>query len=135
MSAAGGAFAVLATGSVALTSVQLFAVASFRQPVTLTMSTFCETGAVCSSRSATTISMARMIAKVNLAWRTWLAAGTAVLAMAAPLRAHDLERTQVLLSFARDGSFVLDVANDPGWLKLRLEPFRGSFADRIVLWV
>ena len=37
------------------------------------------------------------------------------------LRAHDLERTQVLLAFERDGSFVLDVANDPSWLKLRLE--------------
>jgi hypothetical protein len=52
-----------------------------------------------------------------------------------PLRAHDLERTQVLLTFARDGSFVLDVANDPSWLKLRLEQFPGSFADRVVLWV
>jgi len=50
-------------------------------------------------------------------------------------QAHDVERTQVLLTFARDGSFVLDVANDPSWLKLRLESFPGSFADRIVLWV
>ena len=58
-----------------------------------------------------------------------------MLALAAPMRAHDLERTQVLLTFARDGSFVLDVANDPSWLKLRLESFPGSFADRIVLWV
>ena len=49
--------------------------------------------------------------------------------------AHDLERTQVLLTFARDGSFVLDVANDPSWLKLRLESFPGQFADRVVLWV
>ena len=49
--------------------------------------------------------------------------------------AHDLEKTQVLLVFARDGSFVLDVANDPSWLKLRLETFPGDFADRIVLWV
>jgi hypothetical protein len=49
--------------------------------------------------------------------------------------AHDLERTQVLLTFERDGSFVLDVANDPSWLKLRLERFPGSFADRVVLWV
>jgi hypothetical protein len=65
---------------------------------------------------------------------------------AAPLFAHDLEKTQVLIAFARDGSFVVDVANDPSWLKLRLESFdRGaaqtasertqSFADRIVLWV
>jgi hypothetical protein len=57
------------------------------------------------------------------------------LLVAAHAQAHDLERTQVLLTFARDGSFVLDVANDPSWLKLRLESFPGSFADRVVLWV
>jgi hypothetical protein len=67
--------------------------------------------------------------------RSSLAAGVALVALASPLRAHDLERTHVLLTFARDGSFVLDVANDPRWLKLRLESFPGSFADRIVLWV
>jgi hypothetical protein len=61
--------------------------------------------------------------------------------------AHDLERTQVLLTFARDGSFVLDVANDPSWLKLRMEAFaarapepalqaKGAvFIDRVVLFV
>src|SRR5262245_28704375 len=101
--------------------------------------------------------MARMIAKVNRpcdppggtqrtqrsqrqifslrSWRSSLAAGAAVLFLWAPVGAHDLERTQVLLTFSRDGSFVLDVANDPSWLKLRLESFPGSFADRIVLWV
>jgi hypothetical protein len=52
-----------------------------------------------------------------------------------PASAHDLEHTQVLVTFARDGSFIVDVANDPAWLKLRLEPFTGSFADRVVLWV
>jgi hypothetical protein len=49
--------------------------------------------------------------------------------------AHDVERTQVLLSFARDGSFTLDVSNDPNWLKLRLPRYEGSFADRVVLFV
>jgi hypothetical protein len=49
--------------------------------------------------------------------------------------AHDLERTQVSLTFARDGTFVLDVRNDPSWLKLRLESFKGPFADRVVMWV
>jgi hypothetical protein len=49
--------------------------------------------------------------------------------------AHDLEKTQVRLTFARDGSFVLDVSNDPAWLQLRLESIPGSFADRVVLWV
>ena len=55
--------------------------------------------------------------------------------VAAPAVAHDLERTQVSIAFSRDGSFVLDVVNDPSWLKLRLEAFPGSFADRVVLWV
>jgi len=70
--------------------------------------------------------------------------------------AHDLERTQVSLTFAADGSFVLDIANDPAWLLLRLESFAGGqvpanftpeardarlrglssvFVDRIVLFV
>lgn len=49
--------------------------------------------------------------------------------------AHDAERTQVVLTFARDGSFVLDVANDPNWLKLRMEPFKNNFIDRVVLFV
>ena len=53
----------------------------------------------------------------------------------ASLAAHDLERTSVLLAFENDGSFVLDVANDPSWLKLRLENFPGPFPDRVVLWV
>src|SRR5213594_602594 len=69
---------------------------------------------------------------------------------AAQARAHDLEQTQVSLTFARDGSFVLDVSNDPSWLTLRMEPFRRgpksaapqeraaphqAFVDRVVLWV
>jgi hypothetical protein len=46
-----------------------------------------------------------------------------------------VERTQVLLTFERDGSFTLDVSNDPNWLKLRLERFNGNFIDRVVLFV
>jgi HupE / UreJ protein len=53
----------------------------------------------------------------------------AVVALAGGLRAHELERTTVTLSFARDGSFVLEVANDPEWLLLRLEPFVADFPD------
>ena len=49
--------------------------------------------------------------------------------------AHDLEKTQVSIVFARDGSFVADVANDPAWLKLRLQSIPGPFADRVVFWV
>jgi hypothetical protein len=56
-------------------------------------------------------------------------------AVCAPAHAHDLERTQVLLTFARDGSFVLDVSNDPAWLRLRRASVPGPFADRVVLWV
>jgi hypothetical protein len=49
----------------------------------------------------------------------------------------------VTLTFARDGSFVLDVANDAVWLDHRLIPFRAAaakdgeqlFADRVVLFV
>jgi hypothetical protein len=51
----------------------------------------------------------------------------AVVALASAPRAHDLERTRVTLSLARDGSFVLEVANDPEWLLLRLEPFVVDF--------
>jgi len=59
---------------------------------------------------------------------------------ARPAGAHDFERTQVTLTFARDGSFALDVTNDAIWLDHRLIPFRNadaraSFADRIVLFV
>jgi hypothetical protein len=57
------------------------------------------------------------------------------LSLGAVLTAHDLERTNVLLTFENDGSFTLDVANDPSWLKLRLEDFPGPFPDRVVMWV
>jgi hypothetical protein len=70
-----------------------------------------------------------------------MACAALVLFLAVPLlgattaSAHDVERTRVVLTFSPDGSFVLDVANDPDWLKLRLERFTGPFSDRIVLWV
>jgi hypothetical protein len=51
------------------------------------------------------------------------------------MTAHDLEKTQVSIVFARDGSFVADIANDPSWLKLRLDSVPGPFADRVVFWV
>ena len=55
--------------------------------------------------------------------------------LAVAVHAHDLEKTQVSIVFARDGSFVADVANDPAWLKLRQESIPGPFADRVVFWV
>jgi hypothetical protein len=69
-------------------------------------------------------------------WRPWRSLFVVCLALLpTPLSAHDLEKTQVLITFERDGSFVVDVANDPEWLKLRLASFPGPFADRVVLWV
>jgi hypothetical protein len=58
-----------------------------------------------------------------------------VIVFGARAATHDAERTQVVLTFARDGSFVLDVSNDPNWLKLRMEPFKNNFIDRVVLFV
>ena len=70
--------------------------------------------------------------------------------------AHEAERTRVTLALQADGRFVLEVANDPLWLLLRLETFAGGrvpanlspadrdarlaqltgvFADRLVLFV
>jgi hypothetical protein len=74
----------------------------------------------------------------------------------APVVAHEAERTKVTLNLSADGTFTLDVANDPMWLLLRLETFAGGrvpanispeqrdarlaaltdvFADRVVLFV
>jgi hypothetical protein len=81
---------------------------------------------------------------------------TLVCAAVVTTAAHEPERTRVTLTLAADGSFVLEVANDPAWLLLRLETFAGGsvpgnlsaaardarlaqltgvFADRIVLFV
>jgi hypothetical protein len=75
---------------------------------------------------------------------------------AASIASHEAERTKVTLQLSADGSFVLDISNDPMWLLLRLETFAGGsvppnitpeqrdarlaqlaavFADRIVLFV
>jgi hypothetical protein len=72
---------------------------------------------------------------VRFSRRMVCAALAASAAAGSPARAHDLERTQVSLAFERDGTFVLDVSNDPSWLKLRMEPFHDNFIDRVVLWV
>jgi hypothetical protein len=85
-----------------------------------------------------------------------VAAVAACCAAALPVSGHDLERTLVTLTFQYDGSFVLDVTNDPAWLLLRLESFAGGqvpaglspeardrrlrelsdvFIDRVVLFV
>jgi hydrogenase/urease accessory protein HupE len=84
------------------------------------------------------------------------AAVVATILLSAAAASHELERTRVVLALQPDGGFVLDVANDPNWLLLRLETFAGGaippnitpaerdrrlaqlgdvFADRIVLFV
>ncbi|MBI4520875.1 MAG: HupE/UreJ family protein [Gemmatimonadetes bacterium] len=40
--------------------------------------------------------------------------------------AHDLERTRVVVTFASDGTFQVDVVNNPDWLLERLDPFSGQ---------
>src|SRR6266571_3227816 len=84
--------------------------------------------------------------------RLQIAVLLALCSTSAQVQAHDLERTQVSIGFAADGSFVVDVANDPNWLLLRLERFAPTasagldrdgrlrelgpvFIDRIVLFV
>ena len=56
-----------------------------------------------------------------------LAAGC--VAGAARPAAHELERTRVWLAFQPDGRFTLDIANDPQWLLLRLEPFLPDYPE------
>src|SRR5262249_16540181 len=92
-------------------------------------------------------------------WRPWRSLRflfVVLMASAIPAGGHDLERTSVSLTFARDGSFTLDVSNDPNWLTQRLERFskpsgatsqtagrprpsvlgsQAMFIDRVVLWV
>ena len=79
-----------------------------------------------------------------------------LLAALASLAAHEAERTRVTLALQSNGTFTLEVANDPTWLLLRLETFAGGtvapnlppaqrddrlaqlgpvFADRVVLFV
>src|SRR6516164_2469844 len=138
MSLAAGAFALLGVASVALVSVQLFGVASFRQPVTLTISTLLDVGAAwaASPSNRSRVVMGRMIPPVRDHWfRLARLIVIAVGMSSSRAAAHDLEKTQVVITFAPDGSFVADVANDPAWLKLRLESIPGPFADRVVLWV
>ena len=80
----------------------------------------------------------------------------AVLAATQAPSGHEAERTRVILTFTGDERFVLEVANDPLWMLMRLETFAGGtvpanptpaqrdarlaqltavFADRIVLFV
>jgi hypothetical protein len=67
------------------------------------------------------------VIRFRYVWTAMLAA--VMLGASARAGAHDLERTQVTLTFATDGSFVLDVANDANWLRLRLEDFARDYPD------
>jgi len=64
-----------------------------------------------------------------------LATAVTAFGLIAVVTAHDSERTEVTITFSRDGSFIVDVANDPSWLRARLDRFAGKFSDRVVLWV
>ncbi len=60
----------------------------------------------------------RWLAAVAATAVVWAAAGQAV-------GTHELELTEVHVTFASDGTFRIEVMNDPGWLLLRVEPFSG----------
>jgi hypothetical protein len=158
---------MLGTGSVASTSIQVFGDVSFRQPVTLTIATFGD-GICCMAISVRKIAKLFMVgmivpvcsnrrpaparwrhAAVRTVYRQRIVLSALVVLTATTgfdrAHAHDLEGTQVSLTFARDASFVLDVTNDLNWLTLRLQPFAGGrrdlgalgevFRDRVVLFV
>ena len=54
-------------------------------------------------------------------------AATAILCTTASrhLAAHELELTEVRVTFAGDGTYRIEVMNDPDWLLMRVEPFSG----------
>ena len=60
----------------------------------------------------------RWPAAVAAAAFVWAAAGGAA-------GAHELELTEVHVAFESDGTFRVEVMNDPGWLLMRVEPFSG----------
>jgi len=64
-------------------------------------------------------------------WPLYVALVISSAALAARVSAHDFERTAVVLTFARDGSFVLDVTNDAAWLEHRLIPFEDRNAPKL----
>jgi hypothetical protein len=68
-----------------------------------------------------------MIPDVSRRHATHLLILCGCLSVATPIAAHDMERTRVSLTFESDGSFALDLANDPEWLLLRLEPFLADY--------
>ena len=60
----------------------------------------------------------RWLAGVAAAAVVWGASGQVV-------RTHELELTEVHVTFSSDGTFHIEVMNDPGWLLMRVEPFSG----------
>jgi hypothetical protein len=70
-----------------------------------------------------------MIPDVRVRWVVVLVVMAVLSGGAVRPGAHDLERTRISLVFAADGSYTLDIANDPEWLLLRLEPFLGDYPD------
>ena len=96
--------------------------------MTLTISTFFAAGACeASPRRRIALNTPRIITHVK-----WFVVVAALL-IPATLVGHEAERTRVTLTLSADGSFVLDVANDPMWLLLRLETFAGGNARALLL--
>lgn len=60
--------------------------------------------------------------------RALVATAAVVVACATPasLAGHELELTEVHVTFSHDNRFQIDVMNDPGWLLMRVEPFSGQ---------
>ena len=58
--------------------------------------------------------------------RALIAVALVVSASSLVTEAHELELTEVHVEFSRDGTFRVDVMNDPGWLLMRVEPFSGQ---------
>ncbi len=59
-------------------------------------------------------------------WLTGVAAAAVVWGASGGVAGtHELELTEVHVTFSSDGTFRIEVMNDPGWLLMRVEPFSG----------
>jgi hydrogenase/urease accessory protein HupE len=63
--------------------------------------------------------------KIHRAIGVVLFAALSVLQTGSRVAAHELERTAVFATFSDDGTYLIDVMNDPDWLLARVEPFSG----------
>jgi hypothetical protein len=52
--------------------------------------------------------------------------------LASPALAHDVEKTQVVVTFAADGRYVVDILNEPNWLWASLAPAAAARPTSVV---